>query len=40
VADEGLPLREIAAAIGRQLDVPVVGETPEEARNLSVDARI
>jgi hypothetical protein len=37
VADEGLPLREIAAAIGRQLDV---GKTPEEARNLSVDARI
>jgi nucleoside-diphosphate-sugar epimerase len=31
VAEEGVPLREIAAAIGRGLKIPVVSKTPEEA---------
>jgi nucleoside-diphosphate-sugar epimerase len=31
VAEEGLPMRQIAEAIGRGLDVPVVSKTPEEA---------
>jgi hypothetical protein len=31
VADEGLPTREIAKVIGRQLNVPVVSKSREEA---------
>jgi len=31
VAEEGVPLREIAEAIGRGLEVPVVSKSPEEA---------
>jgi nucleoside-diphosphate-sugar epimerase len=31
VADEGIAIREIAAVIGRHLDVPVVSISPEEA---------
>lgn len=31
VAEEGVPFREIAALIGRQLSVPLVSQTPEEA---------
>jgi nucleoside-diphosphate-sugar epimerase len=32
VADEGIALREIATVIGRRQSVPVVGKTPEEAK--------
>jgi nucleoside-diphosphate-sugar epimerase len=31
VADEGLPLKEIAAVIGRHLNLPLVSKPPEEA---------
>ena len=31
VAEEGVPLREIAEAVGRRINVPVVSKTPEEA---------
>src|SRR5450755_3616083 len=31
IAEEGVPLREIAEAIGRRLNLPVVSKSPEEA---------
>jgi nucleoside-diphosphate-sugar epimerase len=31
VAEEGVPVREIAEAIGRRLNVPVISKSPEEA---------
>lgn len=31
VAEEGVPFRDLAEAIGRRLDVPVAGKSPEEA---------
>ena len=34
VADEGIPVREIAEIIGRRLNVPAISKTPEEAAGL------
>jgi nucleoside-diphosphate-sugar epimerase len=34
VADEGIPIREIAEVIGRRVNVPAVSKTPEEAAQL------
>lgn len=34
VAEEGIPIRDIAEAIGRRLNVPAVSKTPEEAAAL------
>jgi hypothetical protein len=31
VAEEGVPLREIAEVIGKRLNLPVVSKSPEEA---------
>lgn len=33
VAEEGIPFRDIAEAIGRRLNIPVVSKSPEEAAN-------
>jgi nucleoside-diphosphate-sugar epimerase len=33
VADEGVPLKEIAAVIGRRLNLPVAAKTPEAAKD-------
>ena len=39
VAEEGVPIRQVAEVIGRHLDLPVVAVSPDEASEGRVDVR-